>query len=69
MRSKQLSPLLKYGRRWGKEGFRGGELEKEENIGGGLEMASKGLAVTMELLSLVTVGTDLSQCWGGDAFL
>lgn len=46
--------------------LRGRELEKGETLGGGwggggLEMASKGLAVTMVLLSLVTVGTDLPQ--------
>lgn len=36
--------------------------ERKKNIRGGLEMASKVPAVTMVLLSLVTVGTDLSQC-------
>lgn len=47
-----------------RKGLRGGELEKEKTLegGGGLQIASKGLAVTMVLLSLVTVGTDLPQC-------
>lgn len=38
-----------------------GGLEKGQTFGVGGEMASKGLAVTMVLLSLVTVGTDLPE--------
>ncbi len=42
-------------------GAQGRRMEKK-TLEGGLEMASKGLAVTMVLLSFVTVGTDLPQC-------
>lgn len=49
---------------------RSGE-EKERLEGGvGVEMASRGLAVTMVLLSFITVGKDLPQCLGrGETFL
>lgn len=45
----------------GKGGRKGSGEEEKKNIWG-VEMASKGPAVTMVLLSLVTVGTDLPQC-------
>ena len=45
-------------------GGRGAQERRRKNTGGGgpLEMASKGLAVTMVPPSSVSVGTDLPQC-------
>lgn len=45
----------------GERTITGGGTGKRTNICGGGEMASKGLAVTMVLLSLVTVGTNLPE--------
>lgn len=59
----EVKTTLSFTKRWeerGEEGLRGREIKKKHE--GGLEMASKGPAVTMVLLSLVTVGTDLWQC-------
>lgn len=55
-RGQNNSPLLKDRRKGG--GRDQGTLKWE----GVFEMASKGSAVTMALLSLVTVGTGLLQC-------
>lgn len=59
----EVKTTLSFTKRWEEKG--GGRLEKKKTLGGwvgGLEMASKGPAVTMVLLSLVTVGTDRPQC-------